>query len=187
MTFSQRINEIAIEVLCDILAPDNDERDIAPEVLWERVAFMAAGRNLGPRRRDALQRATETAAVYLFVFLPPDNWTADEEVDEADLTWRSNDGDVMCDVIIPVGGSEHRVWTKRTRGRPRRLVATGRQQHGAAFRGVRMIAPLYPARSLLVTDRAMAEPALLASTDLWFAAPILSPDNLSAAAVGGAA
>lgn len=186
MKVSQRIIEMAVDVLRDILTPGDNRHDIAPEVVWERVASIAAGRDLGTRRRDALQRSTETVAVYLSVFLPPDNWSVADQVDEADLTWRSDLGEVLCDVIVPASGHEHLVWTKRTRGRPRRVVATGRECHGGAFTGVRMIVPLHPSRSLLVTDAAMTEPVPLATTACWFAAAILSADDLAAAASGGA-
>lgn len=151
-----------------------DRRDVDAATLAGETVRCAGGLDLGAKRGAALREATELVGVYLAALAPPAPWRpADDAVAEAlaeaHLLWRGPDGQVLAD-ILDCGGAGKALWTARTRGVPRRLVAAGAAVCGPRFAAVRLLALSAPARSLALSPSDTA-PRPLPATRWWFASP----------------
>lgn len=144
-----------------------------------RAASGRAARGvLGARWRADTLAAAGHAAVYLRLLRPSQPWAyaADGQLDERSLLWMGEDG-YIADLLV-TATRRKALWTPRTSGEPRALLREGRERHGKAMLGVRVLALASPASSLLI-DEPTAAPKPLPETALWLASAPLSARRLA--------
>ncbi len=147
-----------------------------PASTWAVLADLAAGVELGDRRRFELRRIATLSQVYLRLFLPPEPWVLEDATAGDDLVWTSGDSS-FADVLVSTG-PDAAVFSRESRSASANLLDAG----VPAVRLVKLTAPL---NSLLRTSR-HGPPDRLADSDLWFGPELVDPKDVVAAAMGGA-
>lgn len=143
---------------------------------WAVLADLAAGVELGSRRRFELRHIANLSQVYLKLFLPPELWVLEDVTDGGDLVWASGDSS-FADGLVSTG-PDAAVFSRDARSRSARLLADGVDR-------VRLCKLAAPLASLLRTSR-FGPPEVLAGSELWFGPAPADPADVVAAGMGGA-
>lgn len=147
-----------------------------PVSTWAALADLAAGVEMGSRRRFELRHTADLSQIYLKLFLPPEPWVLADVTDGGDLVWNS-DGASFADVLVSTG-PDAAVFSRDARSRSARILADGVDQ-------VRLCKLAAPLASLLRTSR-FGPPEVLAGSELWFGPAPADPEDVAAAGIGGA-
>lgn len=174
---SLRTQLIAGVVSVRVEAPERRE-DLAGDLVstWAVLADLAAGVELGDRRRFELRRIADLTEVYLRLFLPPEPWVLEDATAGDDLVWTSGDSS-FADVLVSTGPAAA-VFSRDARSRSASLLADGVGQ-------VRLCKLAAPLTSLLRTSR-FGPPEPLPGSELWFGPAPTDPADVVDTGIGGA-